>query len=244
MSRERFPGGVPDPEDMPSKKLEPTKEQLEEGKQVLQEFRNELEHARATTIEIDYPHWGKRDLWKVKDAVQLIAGLNPVADPTVYKPIYPEGKYGDRFLDSNKKFAVFKKIMQIVKEAIVIGTLKPFQDAEYHDTPWDEMRVYPQDFLVWAKYKEFYIPKELAHLLESKAVVQEPEEDGLDPRERTTLLQIIAVLAAEAELDLTKHSKAAGILLQKGGTHGLELPSKQDTIADKLKEARDLQKTR
>ena len=63
-------------------------------------------------------------------------------------------------------------------------------------------------------------------------------------RERTTMLQIIAALAAEADLDLEKHSKAAETLQAIGAKHGLELPKKSDTIAGKLKEARELQKTR
>jgi hypothetical protein len=74
----------------------------------------------------------------------------------------------------------------------------------------------PADFLKWAKGKGYDIPEELISVLDSEPEQEEPAEDNLDPRERTSLLQIIAVLAKEAKLDLKKHQAAAATLQQMG----------------------------
>ena len=124
----------------------------------------------------------------------------------------------------------------------MVGKLKV--EGSQHKALW-ACGLYPQTFLKWAESNGWEIPDELVDILNSpEPEQQEPVEKRLDTRERTTLLQIIAVLSAEAKLDLTKHSKAAETLQAMGASHGLELPMKKDTIAGKLKEARDIQKTR
>jgi len=47
-------------------------------------------------------------------------------------------------------------------------------------------------------------------------------------------------LAKEVALDLEKPHKAAEVVQKIGATHGVELPSKSDTLADKLKQVQNL----
>jgi|YelNatPaOPRAMG01_1025707.scaffolds.fasta_scaffold46282_3 hypothetical protein len=64
----------------------------------------------------------------------------------------------------------------------------------------------------------------------------ERELEALDPRERASLLRIIAALAAHAELPPQPH-KAAQIIASIAARHGIALPSEK-TIAAKIDEAR------
>ena len=70
-----------------------------------------------------------------------------------------------------------------------------------------------------------------------------PADKPLDPRERATWARIVRVLAAEADLDLKQHTKAAGVLATMATQRGLALDGRLDTtISDKLKLARDIDK--
>jgi len=65
------------------------------------------------------------------------------------------------------------------------------------------------------------------------------EPDKLDPRKEKTYLQIIRALLAEANIPDEPY-KAAAVLQAAAAKSGLILPSKPDTIAEKLKSARNL----
>jgi len=65
------------------------------------------------------------------------------------------------------------------------------------------------------------------------------ETDRLDPRKEKTYLQIIRALLAAATMPDEPY-KAADVLQTAAAAKGLVLPSKRDTIADKLKAARNL----
>lgn len=115
----------------------------------------------------DYESWCKRDLWQLRDAAQLLVRLEPVINPKqTYNVVRPERKCREQYINSHKKYAVFKNVMAIAKEAIAIETLKPYRDAEKYSAR-EEIRVFPKDFLIWAKEKEFDIPEELLSVLES-----------------------------------------------------------------------------
>ncbi len=220
------------PTDPPPKSARLTVEQEEEGRKVLEEMRTEMHSGIEVLRRKALGDWCLRDLWTVKEACQLIAGLVPDAET-------PEGVLRKRMQGTQ-----YETTIACAETSLGAGNLKPFDGKDY-GRAWPERRVYPVQFLLWAKGKGFDIPKDLVGLLEaSKPAEQESRGADLDPRERTSLLQIIAVLAAEAKLPIEKHSKAAEILQQMGAQHGLDLPKKKDTIAGKLQEARDLSKTR
>lgn len=63
--------------------------------------------------------------------------------------------------------------------------------------------------------------------------------DRLDPRKETTYLQIIRALLAEVKMPQEPY-KAADALMEAAAAKGLVMPAKRDTIAEKLKAARDL----
>ena len=185
----------------------------------------------------DYQYWANRDLWKAWQAVQLLLkvqpGQNPESGLDRYNPI------------SRSLSEEYHARMVMVRDALDLGTLRPYKDTEdYYSHEFRRLR--PKEFLKWAQGKGWEIPEELADILESpdpKSEQPDTVEENLDPRERATLLRIIAVLAKEAELDLSKHQASAATVLQMGATHRIELPTSQNTIANKLKEANELLKS-
>lgn len=68
---------------------------------------------------------------------------------------------------------------------------------------------------------------------------QKPPE-GLDPRERATMLRMIKVLARAQGLTLEKPHSAADQLEALAAHHGIDLGRKGKAIADKLTQARDI----
>jgi hypothetical protein len=176
----------------------------------------------------DYENWVRRPIWRLEEGIQLLFGLEPIHNiKDVLRNRRERGERGREIITR----------LDIGERSIKAGTLKV--EGGYYPALW-ACELYPITFLKWVGSNGWEMPEELASILNST----KPVEDKLDTRERTSLLQIIAVLAKEARLDLTKHSKAADTLQAMGAMHGLELPKKKDTIANKLKEARDLQETR
>ena len=176
----------------------------------------------------DYGAWVLRPIWSLEEGIQLLLGFEPIH--------YVVGSLR-RIQGANGFKQEIITRLDIGERSIKAGTLK----VEGDDYPalW-ACELYPITFLKWVGSNGWEVPEELAGILNNT----KPVEDKLDTRERTSLLQIIAVLAKEAGLDLTKHSKAAETLQAMGAMHGLELPKSKDTIANKLKAARDLQETR
>jgi hypothetical protein len=176
----------------------------------------------------DYENWVLRPIWSLEEGIQLLSGLEPIHN--IKDALRNRLERGDRGKEIITR-------LDIGERSINAETLSV--EGTFYAAYW-ACELYPATFLKWAESNGWKIPDELTGLLNSP----EPVEEKLDTRERTSLLQIIAVLAKEADLDLTKHSKAAETLQAMGAQHGLELPKKKDTIANKLKEARDLQETR
>jgi len=88
----------------------------------------------------------------------------------------------------------------------------------------------------WARNKMIET-KELERELYELRNLTKP--DRLDSRKETTYLQIIRALLADAKMPPEPY-KAAVALMAAAAAKGLEMPSKSDTIAEKLKAARDL----
>jgi hypothetical protein len=184
----------------------------------------------------DFANWKLRALWSLEEGIQLLSGIEPVHNISSHF-----GYHSGIPRQLSKELRVR---LDIGDRAVEARVLKPDFGGEY--VFW-ATKYFPSVFLKWAQSNGWEIPSELTNMLNIPEPEPEPRgssEEKLDPRERTTLLQIIAVLAAEAGLDLDKHSKAAEVLMTIGAKHGLELPKKKDTIASKFKEARDLKITR
>ena len=181
----------------------------------------------------DYQYWCNRDLWTAWQSILLLLKVQP-------------GKNLESSLDryypsSQTLWGEFHARMAMVTDAMDVGTLQPYAGGEFHKVH-EFRRLRPKEFLKWAQGKGWEIPKELAGILDS----HDPEseqldtvEENLDPRERVTLLKIIAVLAKEACLDLTKPYPAADILIKYAAQQGLEVPT-TNTIAGKLQEVQQL----
>lgn len=77
--------------------------------------------------------------------------------------------------------------------------------------------------------------------VEGEAAPTVVDEADIDPRERTSLLRIIKVLAVAQGLTLEAPHSAAEQLAALGARHGVTLPKKNATIAEKLRAARDIE---
>ena len=80
---------------------------------------------------------------------------------------------------------------------------------------------------------------EQAHGLGQPAQLPKPQDDKLDPRKEKTYLQIIRALLS-ADNFPSEPYKAAELLINHCTAKGLALPSKRDTIAEKIKAAYNL----
>lgn len=74
-----------------------------------------------------------------------------------------------------------------------------------------------------------------SELMNFEHKLMETEEKPLEPRERKSVGQIIAVLAAEAKIDISKPHKASTTLMQAAAEHGLDFPQSEDTVVRYLK---------
>lgn len=63
--------------------------------------------------------------------------------------------------------------------------------------------------------------------------------EEIDPRERATFLRLIRLLCELQDIDISKHNKAYDVLEAMAATKGLTMPGKKNTIANKLKDARE-----
>jgi len=181
--------------------------------------------------EARFNYWSKRELWTLKDFAYLMKSKEPLEKNTDKVNYIPPS-----FV------TYFDDLAHDVMDATILDKLNPI--LPHQDASFVYCLLSPRDWLKWAKSRGMAIPDELAPIVADESKPDMKIQDDVDPRERTTLLQIIAVLAAEAGLNLEKHSKAAETLLAIGAKHNKNLPKKKDTIANKLKEARDLQETR
>lgn len=75
----------------------------------------------------------------------------------------------------------------------------------------EESKVSFPAFFSWLKATGYELPPELLGPVNNKAAPL-TEEAPLTERERTTLLKLIAALAHEAGIDISKPSKAAGLI--------------------------------
>lgn len=63
--------------------------------------------------------------------------------------------------------------------------------------------------------------------------------EEIDPRERATFLRLIRFLCELQDIDISKHNTAYEVLAAMAATKGLTMPGSKNTIADKLKDARE-----
>lgn len=96
----------------------------------------------------------------------------------------------------------------------------------------EESEVSLQTFYSWLKATGYDLPPELVGHVGQKAASL-TDEQSLGERERTTLLTLIAALAHEAGIDISKPSKAAGLI--EGLTTKIEARIAARTIEEHLK---------
>ena len=96
-----------------------------------------------------------------------------------------------------------------------------------------QFRLFGSDFIVYKKDVETLLEGSGAH--NSSA----PNED-IDTRERTTYLKMIRMLCELQGIDINQPYKAYEVLAEMAASKGLELPGSKNTLAEKLKAARDI----
>jgi len=112
------------------------------------------------TVHPNYRYWSLRELWEVRQSACLLLSIEPGS--TIPAEI----------------FFKWSSIVDMVRDAMDIGTLKPFDCAE-NTKPLEDRRLHPKEFLNWWQSKGFNIPTELAHLLDT------PVPEGQNPAEST-----------------------------------------------------------
>ena len=178
----------------------------------------------------DYQRWNKRDLWTVGEAVCLLIGTEPDS--------YNHGGYDFGYRIPHALQEKYNETICIVEQALEIGSLKLFNDDDASRLSLEFMRVHPREFITWADDKGYAVHEELIRLN-----AKSRNNVDLDPRERKSMLQIIAALSKEVKLDLDKPFKSAESILVMGAIHCVVLPNKPDTIKKFLSEASSLLKS-
>jgi hypothetical protein len=196
--------------------------------------------------QADFASWRLNPLWSLEEGVQLLFGVEPVFN--VLEKLrcgklqeLGQGPVGAGLRMKTSSFGTgpvehLRRRLDIAMRSVTVGALKPH--GECCPELWAN-QFSPGDFLRWAQANGWKIPEELVSLLDLRLGLGEKLEaraDSLDPRERTTLLKIIAVFVKETKVDLAKPYVAAKLIQEMGARHGIELPQKPDTIANKLKD--------
>lgn len=114
----------------------------------------------------DYERWIKKDVWILKEAVQLLYGCEPGDYDRIDHLMYPS--------DITSRM---EEVYDLVERATFIKQLK-FPD--WYDGPTMEGCIFPSEFLRWAKHKDLPIPDELKVLLKSE---EAPVEENLRPNQ-------------------------------------------------------------
>ena len=105
----------------------------------------------------DYQYWCNRDLWTAWQSILLLLKVQP-------------GKNLESSLDryypsSQTLWDEFRARIAMVRDAMDIGTLQPYNGMEFHNVH-EYRRLRPKEFLKWAQGKGWDIPRELIQLLE------------------------------------------------------------------------------
>ncbi|HVS25820.1 MAG TPA: hypothetical protein VHE58_00675 [Burkholderiales bacterium] len=103
-----------------------------------------------------YGKWCNRKLWTVHEAICLLLAIEPET---------PWLKDSHSVGGANPLIVALEQYAELVREAMIGGTLKPFSRDDLSLAVPDR-RVNPREFLEWAQSRQIAIPNELAPVLE------------------------------------------------------------------------------
>ena len=164
-----------------------------------------------------WDHWKKQDLWSEREFAVICCGLDP------------DGGFTD-----DESIAI-NKAGVCIHRAILARTLSfvSRSDVDIASRMYGTARHFrPRDVAGWARSMFETFPGELMELT---------SEDNISPKEKETLLEIIAALAEVAGADLREgagHYPAADAIIPELKARGIR--TTRETIANKLKVARQL----
>lgn len=183
---------------------------------------NQPQDEQALWGGLSKPNW---DEWKSAKQAKLweAASLACDLDPRNFKI---NGQPVFRFIGGLPE--PIQEVLSMAKGSIGAGgVLKPV----FLSRVLEESEVTLANFSKWAESIGLDIPEAFPGKSVSKQTSQ--EETALGERERATLLTLIAALAQEAGIDISKPSKAAGLI--EGLTMRLNARVAARTIEDHLK---------
>lgn len=162
----------------------------------------EMEDPFAIT-KPDWPKWLEVKSVKLWQAVALACNY----DPSNFKFFDDKTFNGEILCPFSRRPSDFSELLKMAKSNLG-GKLKVLT---INKTALEESEVSFPAFFSWLKATGYELPTELLGSVNNKAIPL-IEETPLKERERTTLLTLIAALAKEAGIDITKPSKAAGLI--------------------------------
>lgn len=202
---------------------------------------------------MDLSHWDLVDVFSLHEAACLASGFDPKL-----KEITPEQEAKSSLLrqvmnaahDSALRHAdyylrsQFEEDFFFVEKPIERGDLQSIELEKRFRICFDikkslgdfdpERLTFSRETLDdWLREKGYQSPYSFCRLPSQ----EHGEEKPLATKERTTLLTLIALLAEEAEIDLSKPSKAATALVSRAETKGIQIG--QRTIEEHLKKIPD-----
>ncbi|OYY95915.1 MAG: hypothetical protein B7Y41_01125 [Hydrogenophilales bacterium 28-61-23] len=169
---------------------------------------------------IDWDKWSKRGIVRLWQAAALFCSVPPESigfqfDSEILDPIF------------GKMPAKVSELIDLAKAAIASRALRV---KTLDDSATENSEVDMTEFASWACDFGKKVPPEFPR---GEAKSEPAPETPLGERERTTLLILIAALAKEARIDVTKHSKAAGLIEDLTQQLGTRVAAR--TIEDHLK---------
>jgi hypothetical protein len=134
-------------------------------------------------------YWKNRDAWTLREFAQLCCGWNP----SLYE--FPNRE-------------AYSEALESINRGVRVGAIPTIENLKWPPTGAERMydavpAFRPKDVTAWASK---HYPERFPYS------TQDWESEDLDPRERTTLLAIIYVLAEMAKVPWSEPSKAAGII--------------------------------
>lgn len=162
--------------------------------------------------EPDWEFWSRMETVYVWECASLAVSITP-----------SDEAWESAELHAPDSLEAAKKIRKQVIGQIETGKMVT---VSKHPTDhlWDKIRL--SDFSAWAREAKLDLPEKFPRPVDDKP---------LTTKERTTLLTIIAALADEAKIDITRPSKAAGQIKAAIDRRGSNISAR--TIEEHLKRA-------
>lgn len=202
---------------------------------------------------MDLSHWDLIDTFSLGEAAILASGYDPnmVGDPhqraksKLMRRLMEEAhdlaiKHADYYLRSQ-----FDEDFFFVEKPVESGDLQSIElQKKFHiclslERPLGAFEIEEPTFSrerlgVWLEEKGYQSPYSF---ITQPSQAQSHEEKPLTAKERISLLIVIALLAEEARIDISKPSKAAATILKLAETQGINIA--QRTIEEHLKKIPD-----